>query len=414
VNRQRVVLAGLCTENADPLDFERRLDELERLAETAGGVAVARVVQMHATPTPFLLFGRGKASEIRAAAVAAGADLVIVQNDLSPVQQRNLESEMDGLVVDRTGLILDIFAQHATTRDGKLQVELAQLRYMLPRLVGHGLVLSRLGGGIGTRGPGETKLEMDRRRIRRRIARLNREVEQIRRVRGQQRSRRRRSRLPIASIVGYTNAGKSTLLNRLTRGGAYAADELFATLDPSTRRLDFAAGGSLLLSDTVGFITYLPRSLEAAFAATLEEITYADFLVHVVDLSSPRLDEEMSAVFAILDHLKLRDRPMFTVFNKTDRVPLAPGELLARHAPAVVVSAKTGEGMDGLLEKLLEMSRPAEIELTLLLPHSQGRLRSVLYDQAEVLEESVQDTGHRIHARVPERLASALLPFQVG
>ena len=411
--RQRAVLAGLCTKNADPLDFERRLDELERLAETAGAVSVARIVQMRTTPTPQFLFGKGKAAEIGAAALSCGADLVIVQNNLSPAQQRNLESEIDNLVLDRSALILDIFAQHATTRDGKLQVELAQLRYLLPRLTGRGVLLSRLGGGIGTRGPGETKLEMDRRRIRQRIARLNGEVDQIRKVRGQQRSRRRRSQIPVASIVGYTNAGKSTLLNRVTRGGVYAADELFATLDPNTRRLDFAGGGSLLLSDTVGFITDMPRSLEAAFAGTLEEVTYSDFLVHVVDLSSPRIEQEMSAVFAILDRLEVQDQPMLTVFNKRDRVPRVPSELLIRHAPALAISAETGEGVDELLARMSEMGRPPEVELILLLPHSEGRLRSALYDQGEVLEESVQDTGHRLRVRVPQSLSLPLLPFQV-
>ncbi len=389
------------------------MDELARLAQTAGAAEVARVVQQRHVPTASHFVGRGKAGEIRAAVHRAGADLVLFLNDLSPIQQRNLENAVGCLVLDRTALILDIFAQHAHTRDGKIQVELAQMRYLLPRLTGRGTVLSRLGGGIGTRGPGETKLEMDRRRIRQRITRLKDEVEQIRKVRAQQRQRRQKSHLPLVSIVGYTNAGKSTLLNRLTASEVYAADELFATLDPTTRRLDFDDRHSVLLSDTVGFITDLPRSLEAAFAATLEEITFADLLLHVVDLSSSRLDEEMSAVFAILEHLKLSDRPLLTVLNKCDRVPVVPEQLLQRHNPAVVVSATTGEGLDTLQAELSRLSRPSEEDMLLFLPHSQGKLRALLYECGQVLEESTEDDGHRLHARVPAALARPFLPYTV-
>lgn len=389
------------------------MDELGRLAETAGARQVDRLVQQREAPTASHFFGRGKAAQLRDLARRHGADLVLFLNDLSPVQQRNLESAVGCLVLDRTALILDIFAQHAHTRDGKIQVELAQMRYLLPRLTGRGTILSRLGGGIGTRGPGETKLEMDRRRIRGRIARLKEEVEQIRSVRAEQRRRRQRSRLPLAGIVGYTNAGKSTLLNRLTHSQVYAADELFATLDPTTRRLDFDDGHSLLVSDTVGFITDLPRSLEAAFAATLEEITFADLLLHVVDLSSPRLEEEMSAVFAILQHLGLLERPMLTVFNKRDQAPVVSEQLLRRHAPAVAVSALTGEGMEALLSELNRLSRPRERELLLLLPHTEGRLRALLYESGQVLDEAAEEAGHRLRARVPEALAGPFLPFVV-
>lgn len=389
------------------------MDELARLAETAGAEAVGRVQQQRAAPSASHFVGRGKAAEIQRLVEHFSADLVLFLNDLSPVQQRNLEGDVGCLVLDRTALILDIFAQHAHTRDGKIQVELAQMRYLLPRLTGRGTILSRLGGGIGTRGPGETKLEMDRRRIRRRIARLKGEVDQIRRVRTEQRRRRQRSRLPLVGIVGYTNAGKSTLLNRLTASQVYAADELFATLDPTTRRLELPEGRSLLLSDTVGFITDLPRSLEAAFAATLEEITYADLLLHVVDLSSPRLEEEMSAVFDILEHLELSERPMLTVFNKRDAVAVVSDQLLRRHAPAVVVSALAGTGLDELTSALDRMTRPRELDLVLFLPHEAGRLRSLLYERGEVLEERVEAEGHAMRARVPEALARSFLPYTV-
>jgi GTPase len=415
---QRAVLTGLCMPKEDPLDWPRRMDELARLAATAGAREVGRVVQNH-TASSKTLVGKGKVEEIRQLAEDLEADLVIFLNDLSPSQHHNLQEAIGYPIVDRTVLILDIFAQHAVTRDGHIQVELAQLQHQLSRLTSHGQTLSQQGGGagaripIGTRGPGETKLEMDRRKIRQRITRLKQEVEHIRKVRGEQRRRRQRSSLPIISMVGYTNAGKSTLLNTLTQSDIYADDLLFATLDPTTRRMDFDSGKAALVSDTVGFITDLPEPLEAAFAATLEEIKYSDLLLHVVDVTSQRLDEEMSAVFTVLDHLEARDKPVLTVFNKIDQTPHISEHLLSRFAPAVCISALTGKGMDQLASQLETMCIPQERNLELFLPYSEGKLHALLYSKGSILSESSLDTGQRIHATIPEHLADPFLAFQV-
>jgi len=349
---ERVILIGV----------DDRLDELAELVRSAGGQVVGCVVQRLERPVPATYIGTGKAKEARALAFELDADLVVVDDELTPAQARNLEELLELPVIDRTQLILDIFAQRARTKEGKLQVELAQLTYQLTRLAGSGAALSRLGGGIGTRGPGETKLETDRRRIRRRIAMIRRQLEDVRRTRAVQRAGRRRTGLPVIALVGYTNAGKSTLMNALTRAGVLAENRLFATLDPTVRRLTLAPGRDALLIDTVGFLRKLPHQLVAAFRATLEEVQEADVLVHVVDASQPDAEEQMAAVEAVLDELGALGKPMVIALNKLDAVPDPKGvRELARNMPAAVaISAKTGVGLDRL--RLLLATLVEELE----------------------------------------------------
>lgn len=338
------------------------LDELAELVISAGGQVVGSVTQRLERPLAATYIGPGKAREVRTLVWELDADLVIVDDELSPAQARNLEELLEVPVIDRTQLILDIFAQRARTKEGKLQVELAQLTYQLTRLTGHGVALSRLGGGIGTRGPGETQLETDRRRIRRRIAAIRRELEQVRRTRALQRAGRRRTGLPIIALVGYTNAGKSTLMNALTRAGVLAENRLFATLDPTIRRVTLAPGRDALLTDTVGFLRKLPHQLVAAFRATLEEVQEADILLHVVDASQPDVHEQMEAVATVLDELGVLHKPVVTAFNKLDAV--ADPERVhqwARLTPAAVaISATRGLGLDQLRALLAE--QVAELE----------------------------------------------------
>jgi GTP-binding protein HflX len=326
------------------------LSELQLLAATAGAVPVGSLLQKRDKPDPKFFIGSGKVEELKALAAARGSDLVIFDHELSPSQERNLEDAIGAKVIDRTELILDIFAQHARSREGKLQVELAQSSFQLTRLTGHGVLMSRLGGGIGTRGPGETKLEYDRRRIRARIAQLKDGIERLRQERSRQREQRRRSQVPAAVIVGYTNSGKSTLLNSLTRATVLAEDKLFATLDPTTRRLYLPSGRIVLVTDTVGFIQKLPHTLVAAFRATLEEVTEADLLLHVVDLARPDHEQQISAVYQVLEELHSIAKPLITVFNKVDRLAKKPpAKLLKKYRPAVAVSALNKTGLDELL-----------------------------------------------------------------
>ncbi|HLA25112.1 MAG TPA: GTPase HflX, partial [bacterium] len=327
---ERAVLAGVHgtggvqgTEMRDP-----EMEELRRLAESAGAQVVGTLVQHRGRPTPATFLGKGKVEELRALCDEVSADLAIADHELTPAQQRNLERSLDLKVIDRTALVLDIFARRAQTHEGRLQVELAQMTYLLPRLTGRGTMLSRLGGGIGTRGPGETKLEVDRRRIRNRITDLRREIGEIRKHRSLQRKARREAQFPTAALVGYTNAGKSTLLNTLTNAGVFVEDKLFATLDPTVRKVELPNGRPVLLIDTVGFITRLPTELIAAFRATLEEVTEADLLVHVVDASHPDWRAQMRSVERVLRDLSAADKPMIIAMNKTDR--LAPADLRAR------------------------------------------------------------------------------------
>jgi GTP-binding protein HflX len=349
----RAALVGLITPSMSRDEADASLEELAGLCEAAGVEAVLRVGQERPRPDAATFIGAGKVEVVRRACDELGLDLVVFDNELTPAQLRNLEKALDRRVLDRTQLILDIFARRARTREGKLQVELAQLKYLLPRLVGAGVALSRLGGGIGTRGPGETKLETDRRKIRQRIAALTHDLAVVRRRRGQLRERRRESETPTVALVGYTNAGKTTLFNRLSRAAAVVSDALFVTLDPLLRQVRLPDGATLLLSDTVGFIDRLPHTLVAAFRATLEEVVEADLLLHVVDASSADAERHVAAVHRVLDEVDAREVPAILVFNKIDRLDEAAIRRLGEVYPdSVAVSARSGEGVAVLLDGL--------------------------------------------------------------
>ena len=348
--RERAALVGLFKDSPRHFDPEHALDELAGLAGAANADVVLRVQQERAKPDPATVLGKGKVQMLAAACDEARVDVVIFDNELSPAQLRNLEDALERPVVDRTQLILDIFARRARTREGKLQVELAQLKYLMPRLVGSSDALSRLGGGIGTRGPGETKLETDRRRIRHRVSVLSKEIETVRQRRSQLRERRHKAAVPTVALVGYTNAGKTTLFNSLTGDDAVASNALFVTLDPLVRRVKLPDRRELLVSDTVGFIDRLPHSLVAAFRATLEEVAEADLLLHVIDASAPDRDRQLAAVAAVLNEVGAQRVPAIEIFNKCDR--LDDGErarLTSLHPGALCVSALTGQGRDDVI-----------------------------------------------------------------
>jgi GTP-binding protein HflX len=348
--QERAALVGLFNSSSRQFDPEHSLEELAGLAAAAGATVVLRVLQERPKPDPATFLGSGKVAALAASCDELDVDVVIFDNELTPAQLRNLEERLDRKVVDRTQLILDIFARRARTREGKLQVELAQLKYLMPRLVGSGTALSRLGGGIGTRGPGETKLETDRRRIRHRISILSKDIDVVRRRRSQLRERRHKAAVPTVALVGYTNAGKTTLFNALTGGEAVASNALFVTLDPLVRKVRLRDRGELLLSDTVGFIERLPHSLVAAFRATLEEVAAADLLLHVIDASSPDYERHMDAVRTVLAEVDADKVPCIEVFNKCDRLSESErARLRAVHPGAWCVSALTGEGRDDLI-----------------------------------------------------------------
>jgi GTP-binding protein HflX len=359
--RDRVIIVGLQAEEVSDRQFAARLAELARLVDTAGGEVLETLTQKRPTPHPQTVIGAGKVQEIALRVQALGANLVAFDRDLSPTQIRNLEAQLGVRAVDRTEVILDIFAQRAQSRAGKLQVELAQLEYLLPRLTGRGQAMSRLGGGIGTRGPGETKLETERRTIQRRLARLQQEVNQLQAHRSRLRQQRQQQEVPTVAIVGYTNAGKSTLINALTGADAYTADQLFATLDPTTRRLVVPHPGTgepstILLTDTVGFIHELPPSLIDAFRATLEEVTEADALLHVVDLSHPAWRNQIQSVTAILSEMPLLPGPILLVFNKLDQVDSDTlSQAKAEFSSAAFISAGQRLGLETLRQKLGEL-----------------------------------------------------------
>jgi GTP-binding protein HflX len=354
---EKAVLVSIEISNAGKIPLKESMEELKRLADTAGAEIVGQITQKRNKPDQKYFIGSGKFTELSALVNSCGANLVIFDSELSPSQERNLERGLGVKVIDRTELILDIFAQHARSREGKLQVELAQSTFLLTRLSGHGVLMSRLGGGIATRGPGETKLEYDRRRVRRKISELSREIEKIRKERSIRREKRKKSRLPIAALVGYTNSGKSTLLNTLAKADVLTQDKLFATLDPTVRRLYLPAGGVMLLTDTVGFIQKLPHQLVAAFRATLEELTEADLLLHVVDASHPYFEDQIGAVYTVLEELDSIKKPMITVFNKIDKLGIKISKkLLKKYQPAVAVSALHGTGLDNLSEMLQEVT----------------------------------------------------------
>ena len=397
--RERVILIGVCTRENE--NVEESLDELKELADTAGAEAVGRVIQNRESMHPGTYIGSGKIDEVRELAAALQADGVICDDELTPAQLRGLEQELDLKVMDRTLVILDIFAQHATTSEGKLQVELAQLRYRLARLTGKGIAMSRLGGGIGTRGPGEKKLETDRRLIKSRIARLNRELKEMQIHRDTARKKRLNESVPVAAIVGYTNAGKSTLLNALTGAGILAENKLFATLDPTTRRMELPSGQEILLTDTVGFIRKLPHHLVEAFKSTLEEARYADYILHVVDSVSPQMDAQMEAVYETLDRLGITGRPVITLFNKRD---LAAGSELPKDPNAVRaigISAGTGAGLKELQEVLEEQLRNSRIQVEKLFPYAQAGDLQRIRRYGQVLEEEYREDGIYIKAWMP-------------
>ncbi|MCI9263317.1 MAG: GTPase HflX [Oscillospiraceae bacterium] len=379
----RAVLAGL---NSSALGREQNaseesLAELEALLETAGGECVGTLLQNKNTPDPRTFLGEGKVEELKQLCEAAGADLAVFDNDLSPSQQRVLTETLGIQVLDRSALILDIFAQRARTSEGRLQVELAQYKYLLPRLTSMWSHLERQEGAIGTRGPGETQLETDRRIIRKKITKLEEELREVRRIRATQRQRREKNEIPVVAIVGYTNAGKSTLLNHLTGAGIPANNRLFDTLDTTTRTLELSDTCTVLISDTVGFISKLPHHLVEAFKATLEELEYADLLLHVIDASDPLWREQTEVVEQLITELKADGTPRIDVFNKCD---LLEGDILPHGEDIVTLSARTGEGVDLLLDKLRRRLDKGTVRVKLAIPYDQGGLVDMLYREAKV------------------------------
>ncbi len=389
--RNRAVLVGLNSRVLDPQDnaSDATLDELSALLDTAGGECVGQVLQNKDAPDPRTFIGEGKLDEVKELTKALNADLVLFDNSLSPSQLRVLTQELGVQVLDREALILDIFAQRAQTKEGRLQVELAQYQYLHPRLTGMWTHLERQEGAIGTRGPGETQLETDRRHIRRKISKLKEELEEVRRVRAVQRERREKNQVPVVALVGYTNAGKSTLLNTLTGEHIPANDRLFDTLDTTTRTLQLTDTCAVLLSDTVGFIRKLPTHLVAAFKATLEELTFADLLLHIIDASNPAWMEQAEVVEGLILSLGAAETPRLEVFNKCD---LCPGEILPHGEDRVAVSARTGEGLDKLRAEMARRLDAGRKRVTLRLPYDKGGVLDELYRDAKVENVEYGDT----------------------
>ena len=397
--KEKVILVGVSTDDHD--DTEKSLDELEELASTAGAVTVGRVVQNLSQIHPVTYVGKGKLDEIKDLLWGTEATGIICDDELSPIQLGNMEDALNTKIMDRTLIILDIFANRASTNEGKIQVELAQLKYRQSRLVGLGKSLSRLGGGIGTRGPGEKKLEMDRRLIKGRIAQLNRELKDVKRHREVTREQRSRNQVPVIAIVGYTNAGKSTLLNTLTGADVLEEDKLFATLDPTTRNLKLPSKQEVLLTDTVGFIRKLPHHLIEAFKSTLEEAKYADIILHVVDASNPQMDEQMYIVYETLMNLEVKNKPVITAFNKQDKVD---GEVILRDFKAdhvVNISAKTGEGLENLQNVIEEVLREQKILIEQLYPYADAGKIQLIRKYGELLEEEYREEGIFAKGYVP-------------
>ena len=412
---ERVFLVGLELKSRTTWDLQDSLAELEELASTAGGEVIGNGTQKLDVPVASTFIGSGKADEFAAHCRLNKVDTVIFDDDLSPAQSRNLETVFECKVLDRTALILDIFAQRARTREGKLQVELAQLQHLLPRLTRFWGHLSRQKGGIGMRGDGETQLETDRRRVQDRIARISRELEEVRQHRQTQRAGRQRSQWPLASIVGYTNAGKSTLLNQLTGATTLAEDMMFATLDPTTRRLRLPTNQNVLLTDTVGFIRKLPHRLVESFKATLEEVVRAELLLHVVDLSHPQAEPQIFAVNGVLEEIGAAGKPTLMVFNKIDRFENREllKQYLDRFPGAVGISAKTGEGVPELMLELGVMLRPVREFVDLSIPHEASAVVARLHAVAQVVERDYSGENARFKARIPAHLRSEFAPYVV-
>ena len=405
---ERVILVGVSTGEGD--DTAQSLDELEELAKTAGAVTVGRVIQNREQIHPGTYIGTGKIAEVQQLAYEVEATGIICDDELTPAQLKNLEEELDLKVMDRTLIILDIFASRASTSEGKIQVELAQLKYRQARLVGLGSSLSRLGGGIGTRGPGEKKLEMDRRLIKSRIAQLNRELDEVKRHREVARSRRSRKSTAVIAIVGYTNAGKSTLLNTLTGAQVLEEDKLFATLDPTTRILELPSGQEILLTDTVGFIRKLPHHLIDAFRSTLEEAKYADMILHVVDASSPQMDQQMYVVYDTLKNLGVTDKKIVTLFNKQDKVEdgYLPRDLKAEKT--VRISATWGEGLEEVKKILEELLNEKNVLIERFYDYKDAGLIQLIRKYGQLLEEEYLGDGIHVKAYVPMEIYGTVTP----
>jgi GTP-binding protein HflX len=418
---ERAFLVGVDIHgNKNILTLDDSLAELSRLADTAGLSVVGQLTQSLAHPNPVTFIGSGKVIELKALAEETLAEVIIFDDELSPRHLRELENVLGNevRVLDRTALILDIFAQHANTREGMLQVELAQYAYYLPRLTRAWTHLARQAGGgggrsggvggVGLRGPGETQLEVDRREIRKRISHLKKELEKVRSHRQRYRSQRKNSRIPVVTFVGYTNSGKSTLLNRLSKADVYVADQLFATLDPTTRRVELQGGYQALFTDTVGFIQKLPTSLIAAFQATLEEISEADLLIHIIDISHPNSQEHARSVYATLDEIKATHIPIITVLNKIDKLsdPKAAREKLIDFPQSVAISALTGEGIPDLLDKVRVTLYENMVPISIRLPYSQGQLISLFHESGQVERIDHERNSVFIQGRIPGRLAA--------
>jgi GTPase len=395
--RERIVLVGVVFPGSSPETVEANLDELALLVDTAGADVAARVVQRRDRPDPATYVGKGKVAELAALSLEVDADTVVFDDELSPAQQRNLEKLLGRTAIDRTAVILDIFAQNARSPEGKAQVELALLRYRLPRLRGRGADLSQQAGGIGTRGPGETQLEVDRRRLVRRMHRLEHDLREVERTRLVQRRSRARGRHRELSLIGYTNAGKSTLLNRLTDAGVPAANRLFVTLDPRTRQFALPGGETVLVTDTVGFVRKLPHELVEAFRSTLESVCLSDLVVHVVDGAAPDPEGQMAAVRAVMAEIGASDVPELLVVNKADRAPEAARLLAAEMEGSVCISARTGEGIDELLRTVADRLRLADRVVELVIPWARGDVLAAVHREGEVVEQRADDDAARVH-----------------
>lgn len=396
VMSERAILIGMEWGRNDSLwTVDDSLEELKQLADTAGATVIKKFIQKRPKPDPAFFIGRGKVQELALYAQQENIDLCIFDDELSPAQQRNIESVMGIRILDRTALILDIFAQRARTNEGKLQVELAQLQYTLPRIIGKGLMLSRLGGGIGTRGPGETKLEVDRRRIRDRIAFIKDQIEKVKAVRSLHRSKRKKNNVFEVSLVGYTNAGKSTLLNTLTNSDIYAKDQLFATLDPTTRQLTLPNKQEIIITDTVGFIQRLPHQLIAAFRSTLEVVTEADLLVHVIDVSHELYKEQAAAVHEVLKEIGAETKPVITVYNKIDKLPPDSklADRLALEEDTVCISAAKKLNLESLQQMIESHLKSKAVEVTLCIPYAETAKAAQLHENANVLEQEYTENG---------------------